>query len=318
LAVTVLLSLSACAYDPFVDNVRPAPSDYVQHADQPGALVGPAAALMRVGNATRARGDPETAATIYRRVTQLEPRHPDAYLALAQTLAALGANNDAAQAYQDALSRGAGVDAHRGLGGALVAMDQPELALTRFDEAIRLDPGDPRNYSSKAVALDMMGEYDAAQELYREALRLDPGNLTVSSNMALSLAFAGRHAEAIELLRPLALGPEATPRLRQNLALIYGLAGDADEAAKVARLDLDEESVRKNLAYYSVLRARQGKYGNAKGAGVGSQEFKLEGVMPTATFGDISPLIDPGLLRLTEAVVEPPSEAPETAPPSLD
>jgi Flp pilus assembly protein TadD len=319
LAMAVAVSLSACAYDPYIDNVRAAPDDYVQHTDEPEALVGPAAALMRVGDATRARGDPASAVTIYRRVTELAPRNHKPYLALADTLVALGAYNDAATAYQDALSRGAGVDAHRGLGNALIAMDQPELALTRFDEAIRLDAGDPRNLSGKAVALDMMGENAAAEELYREALRLDPANATVLNNLALSLAFAGRHAEALEILRPLALGPAATPRLRQNLALVYGLAGEMREAAKVARLDLDEESVRKNLAYYNVLRARQGQYGNAKSVGAHRKPFELQGVLPPPpSVGNISPLIDPGLLRLTEAMDDAQSDAPKVSAPSIE
>src|SRR6185437_13081346 len=37
--------------------------------------------------------------------------------------------------------------------------------------------------------------------------------------------------------------------------LVLGLAGRSEDAAQVARIDLDEKAVRSNLAYYAELRA---------------------------------------------------------------
>ena len=115
---------------------------------------GPAAAVQRVGDQTRARGDLASAVTIYRRVADLVPSNPPSYLAMGDTLLALGAYNDATKAYHDAIDRGATVDAYRGLGNALIAQDQdqPGLALTRFEQAIRLAEDDVRGYSGKGVA----------------------------------------------------------------------------------------------------------------------------------------------------------------------
>ena len=75
----------------------------------------------------------------------------------------------------------------------------------------------------------------------------------------MSLALAGAFDESIEMLRELAAAPGATPRVRQNLALVYGLAGQPERAAAVARIDLDEASVRNNLAYYQALRGLSGR-----------------------------------------------------------
>jgi Flp pilus assembly protein TadD len=310
--------LSACAADPFIDNVRATPEEKsIQQSDQPGALTGSAAALMRVANTTRARGDYATAITIYRRVADLAPTKSAPYLAMGDALMAVGAFNDAVSAYHSAISRGAKVDAYRGLGNALISLDQPALALTQFDEAIRLADADVRGYSGKGVALDMMGQYAAAQEIYRGALEIAPDNKTVLNNLGLSLAFSGEHDKAIEILRPIALAPEGTPRQRQNLALAHGMSGDMAAAARIARMDLDEASVQKNLAYYQILRAREGQIGDAKAVGAHRGNFKFEGSRPPPALGQASPLADPALLSLIEAMNNAtPGQNP--APPKIE
>ncbi len=153
LAMIIASMLPACAYDPYIDNVRVPPVETTpKSGEEAGTLSGLAAALQRVGDQTRARGDLASAVTIYRRATDLAPSNPQPYLAMGDTLLALGAYNDATKAYHDAIDRGATVDAYRGLGNALIAQDQPGLALTQFEEAIRLAKDDVRGYSGKGVA----------------------------------------------------------------------------------------------------------------------------------------------------------------------
>jgi hypothetical protein len=53
----------------------------------------------------------------------------------------------------------------------------------------------------------------------------------------------------------MAAAPEADSKQRQNLALVFGLAGELDQAAAIARIDLGEDAVRSNLAYYETLKA---------------------------------------------------------------
>ncbi len=310
--------LSACAADPFIDHVRATPEEKsIQQSDPRSTMTGSAAALMRVANATRARGDYATAITIYRRVADLAPTNSEPYLAMGDALMAVGAYNDAVSAYHGAISRGAKVDAYRGLGNARISLDQPALALTQFDEAIRLAADDVRGYSGKGVALDMMGQYAAAQEIYRGALEIAPDNKTVLNNFGLSLAFSGKHDEAIEILRPIALAPEGRARQRQNLALAYGMAGDMAEAARIARMDLDEASVQKNLAYYQILRARKGRIGDAKAVGAHRGSFEFEGSRSPPALGQASPLADPALLSLIESMNNTtPGQNP--APPKIE
>jgi len=76
----------------------------------------------------------------------------------------------------------------------------------------------------------------------------------LSLDLALSLALSGDFAGAIGILRPIATAAGATPRERLTLALIYGLQGDDRGAERIARVDLDDESVQRSLAYYGNLR----------------------------------------------------------------
>jgi Flp pilus assembly protein TadD len=105
------------------------------------------------------------------------------------------------------------------------------------------------------VAHDKLGDHKAAQAFYRTGLTHEPGYLNMHNNLALSLALVGQYDEAIKIMRRVAADPRAGSRQRLNLALVYGLAGDSESAASVARIDLDERSVGKNLAYYRTLRA---------------------------------------------------------------
>lgn len=306
LAMIIASMLPACAYDPYIDNVRaPLAATASKGGEEAGTPSRLAAAVLRVGDQTRMRGDLASAVTIYRRAADLAPFNPQPYLAMGDALLALGAYNDASKAYHDAIDRGATVDAYRGLGNALIAQDQPGLALTQFEEAIRLAKDDVRGYSGKGVALGMIGDYAAAQAVYRRALQIDPDNRTVLNNLGLSLAFSGAPQEAIDLLLPVALDPKATPRHRQNLALAYGLAGNMTEAAKIGRMDLDEESVQKNLAYYQLLRAHKGAVDGAPsvvGAYRGKFEPRQAAPAPAPAADPLSPLADSALQSFIESM----------------
>ena len=107
---------------------------------------------------------------------------------------------------------------------------------------------------------------------YRLGLQLAPENVTLLNNLGLSLALSGDFPASIDLLLRVVASAAATARHRQNLALIYGLANRTDDARAVARLDLDELSVERNLAYYAMLqriedsRRRAAAIGDSSGA----------------------------------------------------
>jgi len=240
--------MAGCASDPLGESVHIG-------RDDAGTPLGKAGALGRVAASSLAAGDLATAAGLYRQTHTLDFENAKYLVGLGTTLARLGQFDEAAETFLLAVKSAPGnVDAKTGYGNALIALDRPEVALTQFEAALSLRE-EPRSLNGIGVARDMMGDHVAAQAHYRTALVLEFANLTVRNNLALSLSVSGKHAEAIAILRPAVSDPRAGARHRLNLALAYGLAGQSAAAAEIARIDLDEESVTRNLAYYRTLRA---------------------------------------------------------------
>jgi Flp pilus assembly protein TadD len=126
--------------------------------------------------------------------------------------------------------------------------------MPHLEAALAKRGDDPKLYNSLGLAHDLAGRHDLAQAAYRKGLAVAPGDLALRNNLGLSQALAEDFPAAINTLSTLAAMPAATARHRQNLALVYGLAHENAKAAAVARTDLDEASVKNNLAYYAMLR----------------------------------------------------------------
>ena len=213
------------------------------------------ATLMRIAAAAHAGGDLANAVGAYRRAAELEPTAPAPLVAAGNTLAEMGQIDEAIIAFNSALARTErDPEALRGLARALLMTGKPELAGRSLAVAFENTPDDPKLLQLIGVADDLAGQHEEAQARYRRGLELLPKDPGLSVNLALSLALSGSYPEAAALLRPMAMTPTASPRERQTLALIYGLQGDTRNAEHMARLDLDAETVRHNLAYYESLR----------------------------------------------------------------
>jgi Flp pilus assembly protein TadD len=244
-AIAASALLGACTTDVAQTMVTTPPASEAVHYES----------LMRVADAMRASGDNVAAIGMYKRAGTMMPLNPEPLVKLGAALADLKAYNEAATAYRSALGLDAtNVEAMRGLGNVLLSLDQPQVALKHLEAALAIDASDSRIHNSLGVVLDLIGDHRGAQARYRQGLTASADNLVLRNNLGLSLALSGDYREAIGILRSIAMHPAATVRNRQNLALVYGLAGDLEAAARVARMDLDENAVRSNLAYYTVLR----------------------------------------------------------------
>ena len=210
--------------------------------------------MLRVADLTRSGGDLVNAVGLYQRAHELAPQDERPLVALGQIFAQLGSPASAAEAYRAAVAAApSDVDARRGLGTALIAMGQSDLAITELEKALDIAK-DYRIYNSLGVAYDMTGDHASAQTYYQTGLALSPGNLELSNNLGLSLALDGHYDEAIALLEKISNDPNAPSRYRQNLALAFGLAGNRDKARQVAQQDLDYATAEKNLSYFDVLK----------------------------------------------------------------
>lgn len=222
-----------------------------------GVLNEDSVSLMNVAENARDAGDPAAAIPLYHRAAQLSPDSPAPWLALGDTLNRMTAYAEAADAWRQALHIDPkNIDALVGHGTTLTGLNQPHLALQRFQAALDIAPRGRAAglHNAIGVTYDMMGDPDLAQASYRTGLRGNADDLTLISNLGLSLALQGKYREAIAALRRAADLPGASAKHRQNLALAYGLAGFTDQAAQIARIDLDEQLVLQNLSYYAVLR----------------------------------------------------------------
>ncbi len=252
-AVLSALVLSSCSNDPIVSSVRPTKEDM---AGQPQpAPAGSIPALMRTGEAMRQAGDLNNALGYFRRAHQIDLFDPAPLVKIGVTLNDLGQYNEAVDVFNDALALDHNnTEALRGLGTALIGLNQPALAMENLNAALAIEP-DYRTYNALGVATDHLGDHQAAQRHYNEGLRIFPNNLTLLNNLGLSQILSGDLNAAIDTLVTAAQLPGSGPRQRQNLALAYGLSGRDQEAARILRLDLDNQAIQSNLAYYGILRA---------------------------------------------------------------
>ncbi len=192
---------------------------------------------------------------------KLHARLPDdmnVLLGLARNLRYVGAAKEAAGILEAQYETYAGDPGFLvELGKAKLAVGDSEAALGHLDQAKGLEPDNWDIYSTIGIAHDLMGKYGKAAKFYRQALELSKDNPAVLNNMAISAAQAGDLDSAIKTLKRAAIQSRHIPQLRQNLALFYGIKGDIHEAEALAKMDLDEESVRNNLAFYYRFREKQ-------------------------------------------------------------
>lgn len=205
------------------------------------------------------RLDPLARAAFWGSEFETDPADAEAGAGLAQSLRALGRNDDAADTANRALI------AHPDdaallleLARAHIARGQGFYAIAPARKAAALDPRDWRPQTLLGVAYEQAERDDEAEAAHRQALTLAPNEATPLANYAMHLAAKGDLDGAEGLLRRAAALPSAGIQVRQNLALVVGLRGRLPEAEKLARADLPPEQVANNLAY---LRAATGQAG---------------------------------------------------------
>ncbi len=213
--------------------------------------------LMHAGATIHAAGDPVRAISYYQEALQLSVNDPAILLALAHALSDAGDHEGAIIAFDRAIDAGADdADTLRGIGNALMAINRPEIALPKLQQAVIMQPS-PAGFNSLGVAYDALGQAEIAQKSYREGLALTPSHIGLANNLALSLALSGNTGQAIEILEELVMEPGSSAANRQSLALAYGLSGDYVRAEEIGREDLDEQSVIMNISYYRTLEAME-------------------------------------------------------------
>jgi Flp pilus assembly protein TadD len=138
-------------------------------------------------------------------------------------------------------------------GKVLVESGRAFEAVRHLETAVNKSPTDYRALSAYGVALDQIGEHDAARTKYDRALSMAPGDVVLLNNKGLSYALDGKLSLARATLREAATNAGSDSRIRQNLALVLALSGEMREAERLARSDLPPIVADNNIDVYRQL-----------------------------------------------------------------
>ena len=200
--------------------------------------------------------DYKSAIQYYQKLRMRVPDDLDIVLALARNLRYSGAENQAVKVLEELDSL------EEQPSPVLLEYSKIKIALGKSREAIEwlyiAAANDSQNwevYSILGIAHDLVDEFPQAKQAYEKALGLSQDNPAIYNNMAISAALSGDLDDAIAILNSVPRLTRNSAQLRQNLAFFYGVKGDIKSAEALARKDLDEESVQRNLEIYSQFRA---------------------------------------------------------------
>lgn len=188
-------------------------------------------------------GDSKSAIVRFRRVTELAPDWPEAWVALGQALSHQNAYDAAAEAFRAALALQAddpGVLIE--LAAMLGESEHFEAALASFRKAEVLAPSHPRVLHGIAACLIRLGDDAAAAEMCRRALETTPDWPVMWRLLGSCEARLGHFDQSIGAYRRcLALEPQSADALH-DLVIIEGQLVDQDATKIAAEALLNEQS----------------------------------------------------------------------------
>jgi len=188
----------------------------------------------------------------YKKLLNRNPKSTDFLIALARNLRYLGKSRDALEVLKGLRPPGIPSIAYRlELAKSDIAAGKAVDAIAVLDLARAQAPNNWEIYSTLGIAHDLNEDYAKAGQAYQQAQKLSEDNPAILNNMAISAALSGDIDKAISLLQNAPRLARHSPQMRQNLAFFYGIKGDMTAAKSLAKMDLDDAAVRKNLAIYS-------------------------------------------------------------------
>lgn len=180
------------------------------------------------------------ARTLFEQTLALDPEYAQAYVALADTLAALSEGGEgfgvlkpeiaatlAEKNLNKAISRQPDIaDIYAVMGVVNLLRNNFDDALQSFDKAIALNPSQALAYMWKSLALNELQRYEEAIEALEKSRQLDPLFITSTWNYGTLLAWRGRTEEAEAIFRGMQEDFPDSPFSHTGLADIYFGRGD--------------------------------------------------------------------------------------------
>lgn len=137
-----------------------------------------------------------------------------------------------------------------GLATATVRTENPFEALRLFDDAVRLGVNERSIAADRAMAFDLLGNFDRAQQDYRLA-RSASSSDDLLIKQAISLSLAGQKTESDAMLVPLL--QKNSPAAWRARAFMLASRGDFRESSKVAQGFMDAASAQRMERYLRLM-----------------------------------------------------------------
>jgi protein O-GlcNAc transferase len=189
---------------------------------------------------------------------------PDTLLAEARAALADG-RIDAAKARVDRMSALQFEQRHAealfALGNQLAAIGEPGTAITVFERALRLAPGNASLLVNLGLQLDATGDRARAERCYRDVLARRPLEVAALANLSYLLFAQERHGEALEVYdRLVASAPDAPAEVWNNRGVCQKAEQDSAAAEESFRralaLETNSPQVLANLGFLLYEQAR--------------------------------------------------------------
>ena len=178
---------------------------------------------------------PDAAAALHRSAV-LNPKDGSAWLGAGELYERAGQHDEAIESLNQALSPqvsppldvASQYDAHFTLGEAYAGKGGSNDAITQFDTAAALQPGNATPMYNKGVMQEQAGLKTEATASYRDAVARDGSNVQAQTALGLLLADLGQNAEAATVLT------QASSRMLQDAqaAPVYSRLGDVQAGQK--------------------------------------------------------------------------------------
>ncbi len=199
------------------------------------------------------------------------------------------------------------------IGAAEAADGKTAEARAAFEEALRLNPKDPRPLNDLGFLLEQAGDAAGAADLYRRALEVRPAFALARTNLAELFAKQGDVAGAIREYEQAAQDVPESPEILFNLGRHLAAAGRTEEATAAYRkaLALCPKDVRawNNLG---LLLAQQGNAAEAEKAYRSALEHAPNYTLARANLGNLfmdAGRFDEGVAVYEEGVALEPGNA---------
>ncbi len=184
-------------------------------------------------------GDAET---IYRRILEALPEHPDAQHFLGILLHQRGRNDEAIERIEESIRLDPSLpDRHNNLGNVLLELERRDEAAAAYRRAIALDPRHADAYNNLGALLRAQGHLEQAHEAYLKAVELDPEHVDAYNNLGNLMSGRGQVKQAVAYYcKAITLMPDH-PQARRLLGIAYYTLGQVDKAAEVFQQWLQDE-----------------------------------------------------------------------------